>query len=327
MTKNEIAPEKITSPIQLLAAWFVALIVLDGAFLTAAGAVASPTWLPPVLVFAAVLNVPLFLACMFLLQTRFRPEMQSDEHYSAYLKQKDETRVLALQVSEQMEEAGLNLVDLAQGRAMTASAVDNLRPLVEELNKSVRSLQNERKSDTSIDPDSLRALAHGELGVGHWLSAARILDEYAQHRPDDFEANFSRGVAYANARDGPHTNVGALRAYNDAVASIPESLDANYRARLFTYRGAMLKRMHRFMEALADFHIAESLATDDYEITDLMYNLASAYAMMGDRSRMMEILRRIPPRSEVLSLIQARLGDYFSNFAHDKEFLALIGAG
>lgn len=326
MAKHEIAPEKITSPIQLLAAWFVALIVLDGAFLTAAGVVSSPTWVPPVLVFASILNVPLFLGCMFLLQTRFRPEMQSDEHYSEYLKQKERANTLASQVREQMDQAGLNLVDLVQGHAMSASAVDSIRPLVEELSKSVKSVQKERQSNTGVDPDSLRALAHGEIGVGNWLAAARILDEYAQHRPDDFEANFSRGVAYANAREGHPTNVGALRAYNDAIAAIPESLDANYRARLFTYRGAMLKRMHRFEEALADFQIAEPLATADYEVRDLMYNFASTYAMMGDRNRMMEVIRRIPPQSEILPVIRARLGDYFSRFADDEEFLALIGA-
>ncbi len=326
MSTHQIVPEKINSPIQLLAAWFVALIVLDGAFLTAAGIVVSPSWLPVILVIAAILNVPLFLICMFLLQTRFRPEMQTDEHYSEYIKQRDKASILALQVREQMDDAGLSLVDFVQGRAMSASAVETIRPLVEELSQSVKALQNGQKSETSVDPDSLKTLALGELGVGNWLAAARILEEYARHRPDDFEANFSRGVAYANAREGNRTNFGALRAYNDAVASIPGSLDANYRARLFTYRGAMLKRMHRFEEALADFHIAESLATDDYEVTDLMYNLASTYAMMGERTSMMEVIRRFPAHSEIFTVIRARLGDYFNNFAHDEEFLALIDA-
>ena len=323
MSKHDITPEKITSPIQLLAAWFVTLIVLNGAFLTAACNISS-TWLSAFLVIAAILNVPLFLGCMFLLQTRFLAEMQSDEHYSEYLRQKNKTKTLASQVREQMDAAGFNLVDLVQGRTMSESAADSIRPLVEELSQSVKSLQNDRVSDTHIDPDSLKILAHGELGVGNWLDAARILDEYAQCRSDDFEANFSRGVAYANARNGHQSNIGALRAYNDAVAFMPESLDANYRARLFTYRGAMLKRMHRFEEALADFHIAESSATADYEVTDLMYNFASTYAMMGDRSRMMAVIRRIPPHSEVLPLIRSRLRGYFSNFAHDEEFLALI---
>lgn len=325
MTPHEIVPDKIKSPIQLLAVWFAALVVLDGAFLTAAGVVSSPSWLPAVLVIAAILNVPVFLGCMFLLQTRFRPEMQSDEHYADYLKQKEKTQILASQVREQMDEAGVDLADLVQGHGMTASAVEHIRPLVKELNESVRSLRNERVRDTGVDPDSLRTLAHGELAVGNWLAAARILDEYAKHSPDDFEASFSRGVAYANARDGHKTNVAALRAYNDAVASMPESLDANYHARLFTYRGAMLKRMHRFEEALADFHISESLATNEYEVHDLLYNLASVYAMMGDRDKMMDVMRRIPAGSEIFSVIRARLGDYFSTFSHDEEFLQLIG--
>lgn len=327
MSKNQILPEKITSPIQLLAAWFVALIVLDSAFLTAAGVVSAPTWLPAILVIAAISNVPLFLSCMFLLQTRFRPEMQSDDHYSEYLAQKEKAKSLALQVRVQMNAAGLNFLDLVQGQTMPSAAVDSIRPLVEELSQSVKSLQNEQDSNARVDPDSLRDLALGELGVGNWLAAARILDEYAERRPDDFEANFSRGVAYANARDGNRTNVGALRAYNDAIAFIPDSLEVNSRARLFTYRGAMLKRMHRFAEALADFHIADSLATAAYETIDVAYNRASTYAMMGDRNSMMEAIRRIPPNSKGFAMIRARLGDYFSQFRNDKEFMALIGVG
>jgi len=326
MAQHKIDPDRITSPIQLLAAWFVALIVLDGAFLTAAGVVSTPPWLPTVLVFAAILNVPLFLGCMFLLQTRFRAEMQSDEHYSEYLKDKEKVKRLSAKVREQLDAAGLNLVDIVQGRAMTPSAVAGIRPIVEELKNTVKSIQREKKQTSDVDTDSLRALAHGELAVGNWLAAAKILDEYRRYRPDDFEANFSRGVAYANAREGHQTNVGALFAYNDAVASMPETLDANYRARLFTYRGAMFKRMHRFEEALADFRIAESLATAEYETNDLLYNLASTYAMQDDRERMMDVVRRIDRRSGIQDMIRARLKDYFIRYSDDEEFLQLIGA-
>ncbi len=146
---------------------------MDGAFLTAAGIVSTPTWLPAVLVFAAILNVPVFLGFMFLLQTRFRPEMQSDEHYSEYLNQKEKTKTLASKVREQMNAAGLDLTDLVQGQALTASAVDSIRPLVKELKDSVKSIQEERQTESDVDPDSLRALAQGELAVGNWLAAAK----------------------------------------------------------------------------------------------------------------------------------------------------------
>lgn len=85
MKNQNIEPAKITKPIQLLAAWLVGLVLLDGSFLTAANSISSPTWASGLLVIAAVMNVPLFLAAIFLLQTKFRPEMQEDEFYSRYL--------------------------------------------------------------------------------------------------------------------------------------------------------------------------------------------------------------------------------------------------
>lgn len=86
-----IDPEKITRPIQLLAAWLVGLVAVDGAFLTAAVNIAEPQWAPGVLVVSAILNVPLFLAALFLLQTRYRPEMQEDTFYAKYLEHKSKS--------------------------------------------------------------------------------------------------------------------------------------------------------------------------------------------------------------------------------------------
>lgn len=40
------------------------------------------------LTWAAIVNVPLFLGALFLLQTRFRPELQEDLYYSTYINQK-----------------------------------------------------------------------------------------------------------------------------------------------------------------------------------------------------------------------------------------------
>lgn len=87
MSETKIVPEKITRPIQLLAAWLIGLIVIDGAFLTAASQIENPNWAAGVLVLASVINVPLFLISIFLLQTKFRPEMQEDVYYSKYLEQ------------------------------------------------------------------------------------------------------------------------------------------------------------------------------------------------------------------------------------------------
>ena len=88
MKDHRIQPHKVTKPLQLLAAWLVGLVAIDTAFLAAANMIEVPIWAPALLVVAAVVNVPIFLVCLFLLQTRFRPEMQEDEYYSRYLETK-----------------------------------------------------------------------------------------------------------------------------------------------------------------------------------------------------------------------------------------------
>ena len=85
---KNIQPHTITKPIQLLAAWLFGLIAITGSFLSAAAVIKGPVWLTAILVGAAILFVPLFLFAMFVLQTKFRPEMQEDNYYSEYLREK-----------------------------------------------------------------------------------------------------------------------------------------------------------------------------------------------------------------------------------------------
>lgn len=85
MEKNKISPEKITKPIQLLGAWLVGLLAVDSAFLTAATSMDLSSWQSGALTVAAIVNVPLFIGALFLLQTKFRPELQEDSYYSTYL--------------------------------------------------------------------------------------------------------------------------------------------------------------------------------------------------------------------------------------------------
>jgi hypothetical protein len=92
---QEIQPEKVRTPIQLLAAWLVGLILIDGSFLASASVLKTPWWAPGALVIAAVFNVPLFLRCIFLLQTKYRPETMQDSDYAKYLGQQQEGKKLA----------------------------------------------------------------------------------------------------------------------------------------------------------------------------------------------------------------------------------------
>lgn len=85
MTEHRIEPSSVTKPIQLLAAWLVGLLALNASFLGATAIIKEPSWASGFLVICAAVNVPLFLACLFILQTRFRPEMQEDSFYAKYL--------------------------------------------------------------------------------------------------------------------------------------------------------------------------------------------------------------------------------------------------
>jgi prokaryotic YEATS domain len=81
MAQGAVIPEKITRPIQLTAAWFVTLVLLVGAFLSAANVTNHPPWLPVVCVGAAVSIVPLFAFLVFLLQTKYRTELLADTEF------------------------------------------------------------------------------------------------------------------------------------------------------------------------------------------------------------------------------------------------------
>jgi hypothetical protein len=111
MAERHIAPEKVTKPIQLLAAWLVGLIVVNASFLLAAQQIGSPSWAAGALVVAAIANVPIFIAALFLLQTKFRPQMQEDSYYAQYLRSEREFSV--------------GMVDGKATEAITAKAIED----------------------------------------------------------------------------------------------------------------------------------------------------------------------------------------------------------
>lgn len=86
MQTSKIEPYKITKPIQLMAVWFVGLILLETTLLTAAAKIIEPSWITPFLVIAAIIFVPIFIVAVFLMQTVFRPQLQEDAYYHKWLK-------------------------------------------------------------------------------------------------------------------------------------------------------------------------------------------------------------------------------------------------
>jgi hypothetical protein len=88
MNNQKIEPGKVTKPIQLVAAWLVGLIIVNAAFLATSVGIDEPVMLKAILIYASIINVPLFLGAIFLLQTKFRPQLQEDSFYSKYLDSK-----------------------------------------------------------------------------------------------------------------------------------------------------------------------------------------------------------------------------------------------
>ncbi|MDD5289225.1 MAG: hypothetical protein PHY28_08970 [Dehalococcoidales bacterium] len=91
MTDTKIEPHKITRPFQLLATWIAGLILLVGAFISAAVCITNPPWLRVTFGITAVAIVPLFIFLIFMMQTKYRAQLLGDSYYAEYLKQQNNT--------------------------------------------------------------------------------------------------------------------------------------------------------------------------------------------------------------------------------------------
>jgi|SRR5690349_1207453 len=87
MAEPQIQPHRITKPIQLLAVLMAGLILLVGSLLGGARFLDQSGWISGFLAISAVVSVPLFLIFLFLLLTRFRPQLQEDSYYLKWLRQ------------------------------------------------------------------------------------------------------------------------------------------------------------------------------------------------------------------------------------------------
>ena len=86
MKDTKIEPDKIKTPIQLLVIWLVGLVVLVSAFLTASTITHKLEWLNSMFGITSVSLIPLFILLIFILQTKFRPELLDDEKYIEHKK-------------------------------------------------------------------------------------------------------------------------------------------------------------------------------------------------------------------------------------------------
>lgn len=133
MTEQSIHPERITKPIQLLGAWLAGLFSIDSCFLIAAANMAAGSWEAKALIIAAIFNVPLFLVAVFVLQTKFRPELQEDSFYSSYLSRKTNEVVNISKTDTHWAELLKRTADLEHRILLTAPAATTTASKLEGL--------------------------------------------------------------------------------------------------------------------------------------------------------------------------------------------------
>ena len=229
-----------------------------------------------------------------------------------------------------MAASGLDIESLVTARRKLSdlphATESEITSLLKDLRNHLSAQQEHAGKSTELDPSAILALAKGLLAQQEWLNAGAEFERYARSKPDDWEASYARGVAFANARGGESTNLSALRACNDAIAFFPQTDRSTLRARLFAYRGAILKRLFRLDEAEADLRIARRNAKGEYERADIAYNFACIYAITGRREEMLTEIRSIKQDRACLRAVQAHLHDYFAAYKNDHELLGLIHA-
>jgi hypothetical protein len=182
---KNIAPEKITKPIQLLGAWLFGLLAVDGAFLTAATRIDLTSWQSGALTLAAIANVPLFIGALFLLQTKFRPELQEDSYYSTYLNNKT-NEVMKVPRIEMVHERIISQIDHLESKlkksedSLNGSNLSKLSYGVnEQLDSDIDLKVGEKLHELGIQ--TIRSFGEGSI------KPDKLLVAIADHLPTEVE--------------------------------------------------------------------------------------------------------------------------------------------
>jgi tetratricopeptide (TPR) repeat protein len=328
MSKPELDPGKITRPTQLAATWFAAMIILVTTFLGAATLITSPRWVAPVLVIVASLIVGFFGRAIFLLQTKYRRELQEDRSYSRSMAVTEPIQAQAAQLRRILRDAGLDIRGLSRGRSLDDKSLE-LQEHVAELSSIVQHQIAALKVGSSPEVDSIRAeaefsVAKALMAEGRWSKAAEHFGNYLKGRPDDWEGYFSLGYCHGKSRLGQVSDAASLQAYEKAYALAPANLEPNIRARLLVYRAAIKKRLGRLDEAERELIRGRDLATESEERQDAQYHLASIYAMTDRHEMAIDLVRELRNTPYIAS-IWSHLGDYFHGIADLPAFREALG--
>lgn len=171
MNKYVINPDKVTKPIQLLAAWFIALIAVNGSFLMAAQSLETPAWASGLLVISSVLNVPIFIGSLFVLQTKFRAQLQEDSYYSKYLDRQVEYTDVSVDVNKSTDTIDVKL-ELEKTAEKIISTINNSSKDYQQ-DRVVEVLKSSHVEELTAKYGGNRSLSELFQSKGTWLNLIR----------------------------------------------------------------------------------------------------------------------------------------------------------
>jgi|GEM_PF-6377692 len=232
---------------------------------------------------------------------------------------------LRTQLDLMLNSEGVTLQNLAFGQRLKSGGDDTqaIDELIKKMMEKIDSLETLLPLQASVISDSQLTLAKAQMAKGNLIDAADRFEEYTALSEASWEVYFSKAVNLANLRKDEHSNRASIKAYNDALNQLPSNINLNIKARIFSYRAAMLKRVNRLDEAESDLLLGKKLATATYEIDDINYNLACVYAMQGNKERMLDAISCIQHPASLKS-IRHHMGDYFEKFRNDTDLANML---
>ncbi len=240
-----------------------------------------------------------------------------------YEKEKSELQV---KLSSLINSENVSLQKLFEN-GFLSSLEDEVKNKIESVLDKVNLIENDievNRNTPPEDPQWYIEIAKGYTATKRWRKAAKYYGKYLDIQKNDWKVHFYQGVSYQNIRGGVETDFLASAAYSNAIMWMPEELSSNSKSRIYTYKGATLKRLTRLDEAEVFLLLGEKYACEEYEIFDNKYNLACIYAMKEKRKELFIKLLELSEKPTYLHLVRTHLDDYFINFANDPEFLELV---
>jgi hypothetical protein len=194
---------------------------------------------------------------------------------------------------------------------------DELKSKIKTMTDKIETLM-QKNSDDNFELHL--SLANAYAVNEDWKKSAEQFEIVTRLKNTSWELYFSQGIAFANSRMGRESHFKALQSYSSAIVFLPDEIDNNIKARLYIYKGAMLKRLNRIKEAEYNIKLGLEYAVNKYEITDGLYNLSCVYAIQNEKDKYYKISTELENKdSRIYAYLLKRLDEYAPEFKKELE--------